>query len=92
MTQVENRHAGSTAVATAYLCWIKHGHRSSRTGVPADYYYLFVVFVSEAFFGLKKASDLLVSLTKEDCRDYKPASTIDCRGIGHTARVLRRFR
>ena len=92
MTQVENRHAGSTPVATAYLCWIKHGHRSSRTGVPADYYYLFVVFVSEAFFGLKKASDLLVSLTKEDCRDYKPASTIDCRGIVHIVRVLWGFR
>ena len=36
--QVEKGHAGNTAVATAYLCWVKHGHRSSRTGVPADYY------------------------------------------------------
>ena len=39
VTQVENGHAGNTAVATAYLCWVKHGHRSSRTGVPADYYH-----------------------------------------------------
>ena len=39
VTQVEKGHAGNTAVATAYLCWVKHGNRSSRTGVPADYYY-----------------------------------------------------
>ena len=39
VTQVEKGHAGNTAVATAYLCWVKHGQRSSRTGVPADYYY-----------------------------------------------------
>ena len=39
VTQVEKGHAGNTAVATAYLCWVKHGHRRSRTGVPADYYY-----------------------------------------------------
>ena len=24
MTQVENGHVGSTAVATAYLCWVKY--------------------------------------------------------------------
>ena len=35
VTQVDGKgHAGNTAVATAYLCWVKHGHRSSRTGVP----------------------------------------------------------
>ena len=38
MTQVEKGHAGNEAVATAYLCWVKHGHGSSKTGVPADYY------------------------------------------------------
>ena len=39
VTQVENVHAGNTAVvATAFLCWVKHGHRISRTGVPADYF------------------------------------------------------
>ena len=37
--QVEKGHAGNTAVATAYLCWVKHCHRSGRTGVPADYCY-----------------------------------------------------
>ena len=39
VAQVEKGHAGNTAVATAYLCWVKHGRRSSRTGVPVDYYY-----------------------------------------------------
>ena len=39
VTQVEKGHAGNTAVATAYLCRVKHGHRSSRTGVPADCYF-----------------------------------------------------
>ena len=43
VTQVENGHAGNTAVATAYLCWAKHGHGSSRTGVPADYYLLYLL-------------------------------------------------
>ena len=38
-TQVENGHADNTAVAIAYLCWVKHGHRSSKTGAPADCYY-----------------------------------------------------
>ena len=42
VTQVENGHAGSTAVATAYFCWVKHGNRSSRSGVPTDYYYLYL--------------------------------------------------
>ena len=37
VTQVESGHAGNTAVGIAYFCWVKHGHRSSRTGVPADY-------------------------------------------------------
>ena len=45
VTQVENGHAGSTAVATAYLCWVKYGHRSSRTVVPADYYYLYLLLL-----------------------------------------------
>ena len=35
---VENRHAGTTAEATANLCWVKHVHRSSKKGVPAEYY------------------------------------------------------
>ena len=43
VTQVKG-HADITAVATAYLCWVKHGHRSSRTGVPADYYYLYLLW------------------------------------------------
>ena len=34
----------NTEVATAYLGWVKHGHRSSRTGDPTDYYYLYQVF------------------------------------------------
>ena len=58
VTQVEKGHGGNTAAATAYLCWVKHGHRSSRTGVPADYLIFalniccfFVAFVSEAFSG-----------------------------------------
>ena len=38
VTQVEKEYAINRAVATAYLCWVKHGHRSSRTVVPADYY------------------------------------------------------
>ena len=37
VTQVEKGHEGNITVATAYICWVKHGHRSSRTGVPADY-------------------------------------------------------
>ena len=37
--QVEKRHAGNTAVATAYLCRVKHGQRNSRTGAPDDYYH-----------------------------------------------------
>ena len=42
VTQVdENGHEGNTAVVTAYcLCWRKGGQISSRTGVPADCYYL----------------------------------------------------
>ena len=50
--------------------------------------YLFVAFVSEAFFGLKKTSNWLVSLTKKDCGECKPASKIDCRGVVHIFRVL----
>ena len=38
VTQVENGHAGNTAVATAYLCSVKHGHRSSKTRIPAEYF------------------------------------------------------
>ena len=100
--QVEQGHAGNTAVATACLCGVKHGHKRSRTGVPADYVlslifalnicYLLVAFVSEVFAGLKKASNWLVSLTKKDCRECKPASKIDCRGVIHIVRVLWRFR
>ena len=98
VTQVENGHAGNTAVATAYLCWVKHGNRNSRTGVPVDYYYqhllwtlicyLFVAFVSETFFGSKKSSNWLVSLTIKDCRECKPASNVDCRGLTHIVRAL----
>ena len=36
VTQVERGHAGNTALATAYLCWVKHGQRKSRTGAPAN--------------------------------------------------------
>ena len=39
VTQVEQGQEGNTAVAAAYLCWVKHCRRSSRTGVPADYCY-----------------------------------------------------
>ena len=39
VTPFEKGHAGNTTVATAYLCWVKHCHRSGRTGVPADYCY-----------------------------------------------------
>ena len=45
--------------------------------------YLFVAFVSEAFFGLKKASSWLVSLIEKHRRECKPASKIDCRGAIH---------
>ena len=98
VTQVVHGHAGNTAVATAYLCWVKHGNRNSRTGVPVDYYYqhllwtlicyLFVAFVSETFFGSKKSSNWLVSLTIKDCRECKPASNVDCRGLTHIVRAL----
>ena len=67
VTQVENGHAGNTAVAAACLCWVKHGHRKSRTRVPADYYEvlltfalniccILVAFVSGAFFVLKASN------------------------------------
>ena len=102
MTQVEKGHAGNTAVATAYFCWVKHGHRSTGTGVRADFVlllifafnicYLFVAFISGAFSGLKKACKLLVSLPKKDCRECRPSSKIDGRGVVHTARVLWGFR
>ena len=44
--------------------------------------YLFVDFVSGAFFGLK-ASNRLVSLTKKDCRERKPSSKIYFRGVSY---------
>ena len=40
VTQVENGYAGNTAVATVNFMLVKHGHRSNRTRVPADYYLL----------------------------------------------------
>ena len=39
---MEEGHAGSIAVATAYLSRVKHGHRNSRTGVRADYYNIII--------------------------------------------------
>ena len=40
VTQVDEKgHEGNTAVATAYLCWRKHGQRDNRPGVFDDYYY-----------------------------------------------------
>ena len=38
--EVMKGHEGNTAVATAYICWRKHGQRGSKTEVPSDYYYL----------------------------------------------------
>ena len=67
VAQVEKGHAGNAAAAAAYLCWVKHGHRSSRTGVPADYYYyicfepllyLFVAFVWGVFFRVEGSVEL----------------------------------
>ena len=41
VTQADEKgHEGNTAVVTVYLCWRKRGQRNSRTGVPADHYYL----------------------------------------------------
>ena len=51
--------------------------------------YIFEAFVSGA---LEKASIWFVSLTRKDCREYKPASKIDCRGVVHIVRVLWGFR
>ena len=59
---------------------------------PFNICYLFVAFVSEAGFGLKKASNWLGSLTKKDCRENTPSSTIDWTGVIHIVRVLWRFR
>ena len=100
VTQVEKGYAGNTAVATAYSSWVEHGNRSSRTGVPAGYYFqcLFWTFNCSIFicgfrllrvFLVEKASNWLVSLTNKDCRE--PASKTDCRGAVHVARVLRGF-
>ena len=68
-----------------YLFWAPNGPGRPVFGRCP---YLFVVFVTEAFFGLKKASNWLVSLTKKDCRECKPSSKIDCRGVIHIVRVL----
>ena len=74
-TQVATAHAGNTVVATACLWWVKQGHRSSRTGVLDYYYslnisYLFVAFVSVAFFGLKKSGELINQSSQKDCREW----------------------
>ena len=42
----------------------------------------------EAFFGLRKASNGLDSRAKKDCRECKPASNVDCRGLTHIVRAL----
>ena len=84
VTQVENGHSGNTAaVAKVHLCWVKTWSKNQQGRSSCwlllklfalNIWYLFVAFVSEAFFGLKKASNWLVSLTNKNCRECKPSS------------------
>ena len=52
---------------------------------------LFEAFVSEAFFGLKTASNWFVLCTKKYCREYNISSKIDCRGAVGMVREVWRF-
>ena len=52
---------------------------------------LFVAFVSEAFFGLKKKRRVDLSAVPKGRREYGLSSKIDCRGVIDIVRELRRF-
>ena len=96
MTQVENGHAGNTAVATAYLCG-----RNMVTEAAGQEFVLTIIinicfehlvficsFCLWGVFWVEESVELIGQSYRKDCRECKPASKIDCRSVVHTVRVL----